>query len=147
MKQATARSEYAVWIIDDDETALLIAQEVLSSAGFHVQTFTEAASALAAAQTDLPDIIVVDIIMPGVDGFEFCTQLRRRPEGAVVPILVTTSLDDTDSIDQAYQAGATNFATKPLNWTVELHRLDYMLRSAGIARELLQREYETRRSS
>jgi signal transduction histidine kinase/DNA-binding response OmpR family regulator len=144
MSQEAHRSLKTVWVIDDDETALLLAEEVLTGAGFQIRTFTNAISALSAAQAKLPDIIVVDVIMPVMDGFEFCTRLRSLPQGAVVPILVTTSLDDTASIDKAYEAGATNFATKPLNWTVEIYRLDYMLRSANTARDLLQKEYETR---
>ena len=144
MTQEMPRAQKNIWVIDDDETALLLAGEVLTEAGFHVRTFTNAPSALAAAQSKIPDLIVVDVIMPGMDGFEFCTRLRSLPQGAVVPILVTTSLDDTASIDKAYEAGATNFATKPLNWTVEIYRLDYMLRSAKIASDLLQKEHETR---
>ena len=144
MNQEPTRSQTTVWVIDDDETALLLADDALSHAGFQVQTYTDAPSALAAAQTKLPDIIVLDVIMPGMNGFEFCTALRCLPRGAVVPILVTTSLDDTAAIDQAYAAGATNFAIKPLNWAIEIYRLDYMLRSAKIALDLLEKEHETR---
>jgi PAS domain S-box-containing protein len=144
MNLETSHSLKAVWVIDDDETALLLAEEVLTDAGFQVATFTNATNALEAAQTILPDIIVVDVIMPGVDGFEFCKRLRSLPRGDVVPILITTSLDDTVSINKAYQAGATNFVTKPLNWIIEVHRLDYMLRSAKNACDLLKKEHETR---
>src|ERR1039458_8944736 len=105
MNHTAARAKYTVWIVDDDETALLLAEEVLTQAGFQVRTFTNAPSALAAAQTKLPDIIVVDVIMPGMSGFDFCTALRRLPRGAVVPILVTTCLDDTAAIDKAYEIG------------------------------------------
>jgi len=144
MNSRAARPPSKVWVIDDDETVLVLAEEVLSAAGFRVRTFTDAASALTAAERELPDIIVVDVIMPGVDGFDFCTGVRRLPQGASVPILVVTCLEDTASIDQAYEAGATNFATKPLNWEIEIHRLDYMLRAARNASDLLQKEQETR---
>jgi signal transduction histidine kinase/DNA-binding response OmpR family regulator len=144
MTQESPRSQKTVWVIDDDETTLLLAEESLAAAGFRILTFANATSALAAAQAKMPDIIVVDVIMPGMDGFEFCTRLRRLAQGDFVPILVTTSLDDTVSIDKAYEAGATNFATKPLNWAVEIYRLDYMLRSANTARDLAQKEQETR---
>ena len=144
MNQKSSRSQKTGWVIDDDETTLLLAEEVLAAAGFQVLTFSNATDALTAVQAQIPDIIVVDVIMPGMDGFDFCTRLRGFAHGASVPILVTTSLDDTASIDKAYEAGATNFATKPLNWTIEIHRLDYMLRSANTARDLLQKEQETR---
>ena len=144
MIQEAQHFQKVVWVIDDDETALLLAQEVLAGAGFRVRTFVDAASALAAAATDFPDLVVVDVIMPGINGYEFCSRLRRLPQGAMIPILVTTSLDDSASINQAYQAGATNFATKPINWAIEVQRLHYLLKSADLARELQQKEQETR---
>lgn len=144
MIQESQHFEKVIWVIDDDETALLLAQEVLAGAGFKVRTFLDAATALATAATDLPDLAVVDVIMPGINGFEFCSRLRRLPQGAIIPILMTTSLDDSTSIKQAYQVGATNFATKPINWAIEVQRLHYLLKSAGIARELQRKELETR---
>lgn len=128
-----------IWVVDDDETASILAQEVLETAGFTVRTFLDAATALAACDHDVPDLVVVDVIMPGMDGFEFCTRLRGLPQGREIPVLVTTSLDDTASIDRAYQVGATTFATKPLNWAIEVHRLRYMLRTADIGKELARR--------
>ena len=119
MNDTSPRSQKIVWVIDDDETALMLAQEVLGHAGFQVQTFTNAHSALVLTQAQIPDIIVVDVMMPDIDGFEFCTRLRCLPQGVAIPILVTTSLNDTASIDKAYEAGATNFATKPLNRSEE----------------------------
>jgi len=144
MNLKTPRTQQTVWVLDDDETALLLAEAALTDAGFQVRTFTDAPNALGAAQIKMPDIIVVDVVMPGMDGFEFCTRLRSLPQGANVPILVTTSLDDAASIHKAYEAGATDFATKPLNWTNETYRLDYLLRSSETARELLEKEQETR---
>ena len=120
MIQESQLFQKVVWVIDDDETALLLADEVLTGAGFQVRTFSDAATALADASAGLPDLVVVDVIMPGLDGFEFCSRLRQLPQAAVIPILVTTSLDDTASINRACQAGATNFVTKPINWATEV---------------------------
>jgi signal transduction histidine kinase len=125
-----------IWLIDDDETTLMLAENVLTSAGFSIQTFPDAAGALEAAEDHWPDLIVVDVMMPGMDGFEFCSQLRSIPGGQTIPVLVTTSLEDTASIDRAYAVGATGFATKPLNWTIEVHRLRYMLRAADTSKHL-----------
>jgi PAS domain S-box-containing protein len=144
MKRETTRPQKIVWVIDDDETTLLLAQTVLTDSGFQARTFTNGSEALAAMETGVPDIIVADVIMPGMDGFEFCVRLRSLPGGVLVPVLVTTSLDDTVSIEKAYRAGATDFAVKPLNWALEIHRLDYLMRSAGFARDVQQKERETR---
>jgi len=135
-----------IWVIDDDETVLLLAEDVLRTAGFNVKCFSDAAQALAVAETGLPDLVVVDVIMPGLNGFDFCARLRQLPQGDTIPVLVTTSLDDTDSINRAFEAGATNFAAKPIHWSVEVQRLNYLLKSADLAGELRAKEQETRRA-
>ena len=135
-----------VWVIDDDVTVLLLAEEALAAAGFAVRTFPNAAAALEAARAQMPDIFVVDVMMPGLNGFDLCTHVRHLPDGDLVPILVTTSLDDTASINRAYCAGATNFASKPINWAVEIHRLNYLLKSAEAAKQLRHKEQETRQA-
>jgi signal transduction histidine kinase/DNA-binding response OmpR family regulator len=133
-----------VWIVDDDKIALAVAKNVLATQGFQVVTFSDPADAMEAMVGGVPDIIVLDVNMPGLDGFEFCSQLRESDIAADVPVLMATSLDDPGSINRAYAAGATDFATKPLNWAIESHRLLYMLRSAETAKLLKAREQETR---
>ena len=91
-----------------------------------------------------PDIIVLDVQMPGMDGFKFCSLLRQHPVWGELPVLMATALEDPGSIDRAYAAGATDFTTKPLNWAIESHRLLYMLRSAETAQLLKAKEQETR---
>lgn len=142
----SAHSKRVIWIIDDDETVLLLAEEILGAAGFDVKCFSDASRALAVAESSLPDLVVVDVLMPGLNGFDFCARLRQLPQGDTIPVLVTTSLDDTDSINRAFEAGATNFATKPINWSVEVQRLNYLLKSADLAGELRAKEQETRRA-
>ena len=141
---APTESRKLVWVVDDDETVLMLAEAVLASEGFAVRTFSEPERAIEAATHGHPDIIVLDVMMPGMNGFEFCSRLRMQPDGVDVPVLMATSLDDPSSIARAYEAGATNFATKPLNWAIETHRLRYMLRVAETSRLLKSKEQETR---
>ena len=142
--QSTAGMEKLIWVVDDDETALVSAENVLRDEGFTVMTFSDPVVALERALSKPPDLIVLDVLMPGLDGFQFCARLRAHPAGRGVPILMATALEDTNSINQAFQAGATDFTTKPLNWEIETHRLRYMLRTAEMAKELREREQETR---
>ena len=137
-------SQKVVMFVDDDETILLLAQELMNDEEFSVRTFPDGQSAMKAVKEDLPDIVVVDVMMPGMDGFEFCSQLRRLPGGKEIPVLVMTGLDDPAAIDKAYHVGATGFGTKPINWNIERHRLRYMLRTADIARMLRLKEQEAR---
>lgn len=132
-----------VWVVDDDETLLMLAQEALAG-DFAVEVFADARAAAQALAQGLPDLVVLDVMLPGMNGYQFCAQLRARPSGQDVPVLMMTFLDDAEAIHKAYEAGATGFVTKPINWVIELHRLRYMLRAAEIARELRQKEEETR---
>src|SRR5436305_6161179 len=83
-----------------------------------------------------PDLLLVDLIMPRTDGYELCRILRSRPESAYTPIVVATSLDDVPSIARAYDAGATDFIPKPVNWLVLNHRIRYILRASRAFEEI-----------
>ena len=87
-----------------------------------------------------PRIAILDWMMPGMDGFATCAALRKLPGGAAVPILIMTGLDDVKSIATAYDAGATDFVTKPWNALVLSHRVRYMLRASQAVQDLLERE-------
>ncbi|MDH3451827.1 MAG: EAL domain-containing protein, partial [Gammaproteobacteria bacterium] len=125
-----------VLVVDDDGTTRLFAHQFLEQAGFRVLEAEDGLTALEVMQVERPDIILLDVEMPRLDGFGTCTQVRAIAEYATVPILMVTGLDDTQSIEKAYAAGATDFATKPINWTLLLHRLRYMLRAGSTITEL-----------
>ena len=135
-----------IWVIDDDETLLILAQETLATEGFETSVFADPRAALKELGHGPPDLVVLDVLLPHLNGYEFCAHLRSHPGGQDVPVLVMTSLDDAEAIHKSYEAGATGFVTKPINWTIELHRLRYMLRAADMARQLRQREEETRQA-
>jgi CheY-like chemotaxis protein len=84
----------------------------------------------------VPDLLLLDVLMPGMNGFEACRILRRKHRLEHLPIIMLTALDDQMSIDEAYRCGATDFITKPLNIPLLPHRIRYLLRSAMAIREL-----------
>ncbi|MDP3093008.1 MAG: response regulator [Nitrospira sp.] len=127
-------------IVDDDITLRVLAREALEQAGCRVEDAATGQEALEAFQRETPDIILLDVVMPGMDGFATCAALRKLPGGASVPILIMTGLDDVKSIATAYDAGATDFVTKPWNALVLSHRVRYMLRASQAVEELLERE-------
>ncbi|SPP63567.1 two-component system response regulator [Nitrospira lenta] len=127
-------------IVDDDITLRVLAREALEQAGCRVEDAATGQEALDAFQRETPDIILLDVVMPGMDGFATCAALRKLPCGASVPILIMTGLDDVKSITTAYDAGATDFVTKPWNALVLSHRVRYMLRASQAVTELLERE-------
>ncbi|HZU89178.1 MAG TPA: response regulator, partial [Stellaceae bacterium] len=115
-------------------------RQALEGAGFEVIEATNGATALAVFADARPDLVVLDVVMPDIDGFAVCAAIRATPGGLYTPILMATALDDVASIDRAYRVGATDFIGKPINWAVLPHRVRYMLRAADNFRRLLVSE-------
>jgi diguanylate cyclase (GGDEF)-like protein len=118
-----------VLIVDDDPTFVLLASETLEHAGFEVATAGSTAEALAAFERHVPDLVLLDVELPGGNGFDVCRTLRGMKGGADVPIVMATGHDDINSVDKAYEAGATDFISKPVLWPTLPRRLDFMLRA------------------
>ncbi|MFO0705730.1 MAG: EAL domain-containing protein [Nitrospira sp.] len=127
-------------VVDDDITLRVLAREAIEQAGCRVEDAATGQEAIEAFQRETPDIVLLDVLMPGMDGFATCAALRKLPGGASVPILIMTGLDDVKSIATAYDAGATDFVTKPWNALVLSHRVRYMLRASQAVQDLLERE-------
>jgi diguanylate cyclase (GGDEF)-like protein len=136
------RRKPLILVADDDLVMRVTMAAVLRESGYDVLEAQDGDVALAVAAREHPDLIVLDLIMPGRDGFQVCEAVRANPALAEVPILVLTGLEDTTAIHRAFDIGATDFATKPLSAPLLSHRARFMLRSVDVMREL--RESETR---
>ncbi|NOS81894.1 MAG: response regulator [Nitrospira sp.] len=123
-------------IVDDDAVNRLLARSALESSGWSIEEAGNGREALAAFQLLHPDVVLLDIMMPEMDGFTACAALRKLPGGEHTPVLIMTGLDDYGSITQAYDAGATDFLTKPLNGLLLTHRVRYIVRSSRVLQEL-----------
>jgi PAS domain S-box-containing protein len=133
-----------VLIVDDDVTMRMLTREALEQEGFVVEEAEDGASAVARFSQLKPDLVLLDALMPGLDGFETCKQLRQLPEGRQTPIALVTGIEDLDSIQRAYEVGVTDFVLKPIKWLVLIHRLRYMLRASRAMQQLHYREEELR---
>lgn len=118
----------------------LLTIATLDKEGFAMLEAEDGGQALLLAQRERPDLVLLDVMMPGLDGFAVCAALRRQPGGQDLPILMVTSLDDPEAIDRAYQAGATDFITKPIQWLVLHQRIRYILRASQGLRKLRDSE-------
>ena len=131
-----------ILVVDDDSTIRLLAAEVLEQSGYIVTEAENGEAALACFAAQPPQLILLDVIMPKIDGFEVCRQIRSREAGLHTPILIMTGQDDTGSIEQAFEAGATDFITKPINWLLLAHRVNYMLRANQAFHDLRNSELQ-----
>ena len=119
-----------ILVVDDDLVTRFLVSEALKQAGFCVEQVENGRQALAACERIDFDLITLDVMMPELDGFATCAELRRRPKGVQVPILMMTGLDDYESINHAFKVGATDFITKPINIILLEYRVRYLLRTS-----------------
>lgn len=125
-----------VLVADDDPAIRLLAQEALEQAGFTVKGAVNGTETLALFQEEQPEIILLDVMMPELNGFEVCTKIRNLPEGKFTPILFMTGLDDIQSIVRAYEVGGTDFITKPWNGLILAHRVRNIFRANQLFKDL-----------
>lgn len=140
MRKEDETTSSLILVVDDEELVRIFARAALEQAGFEVCEASNGAQALEQCISRHPDLIVMDVVMPVMDGFSACSKLRESAEGARVPILIMTALDDADSIARAYEHGATDFIAKPMNATILGHRVRYMLRGSVTLNALLRSE-------
>ncbi|HNR13899.1 MAG TPA: response regulator, partial [Thermodesulfobacteriota bacterium] len=131
-------------IADDDVTMRLLACEALEQTGFQVMEAQDGEEALEAFHHYQPQVVLLDVMMPKMDGFAVCETLRLIPGGQTVPIFMITGCDDMESITKAYESGATDFITKPVNWLILGRRVHAMLRAYETLNALRKSELKHR---
>ena len=125
-----------ILVVDDDPMMRLLSRQALLAAGFYVDEASDGYQALDQVARLNPDLILLDVTMPGFDGFAVCKALRERADSNDTPVIMLTSLDDGESIKSAYDAGATDFILKPINWHILVQRVHSVLRAARAFDEL-----------
>ena len=125
-----------VLLVDDDEVNLLLTSIALRERGFSITEATSGERAIQVLADWLPDVVVLDALMPGMDGFQTCRAMRHLPGFESMPVLMLTGLDDDASINRAYEVGATDFFVKSTQWSLLAGRLRYLLRSSRTRQEL-----------
>ena len=123
--------------VDDDEAIRMLMEAALGGYGFRVQVVENGREAIDAFEKLNPHAILMDVNMPEMDGFTACKTIRSLPNGEHVPVLMMTGLEDVESIDRAFVAGATDFVSKPINWTVLKYRIKYMLRASAAFNDVI----------
>jgi DNA-binding response OmpR family regulator len=119
-----------ILFVDDDPILREFAQVNLATEHASVEAVGDGEAALAAIRAEPPDIVLLDLEMPTLDGFGVLAALRADPAHRDLPVIVVTGREDVAAVDRAYAAGATAFVVKPLNWRLLSHQLRYVRRNA-----------------
>jgi diguanylate cyclase (GGDEF)-like protein len=140
MKDATFMQRIAI-IADDEDLGRLLLAATATASGLTPLVFDNGAAALKAALAHEVSIVLLDVDMPGIDGYSVCRRLRQETRFATVPIVMVTGHEDSAAISLAFEAGATDFISKPVNWALLPRRLAYILRNSAAAERIERLAY------
>lgn len=118
-----------ILVIDDDQVTRLMLRTVLTKSGFRVIDAENGKQGFSAFIEQRPSLVLMDVMMPEMNGYDATKAIRNYEQDQNIPILMLTSLDDVESVDHAFNAGATDFITKPINWSLLSQRVRYALKS------------------
>ncbi|WOD38391.1 response regulator [Nodosilinea sp. E11] len=135
MSEATAQAG-TILVVDDTPTNLEVLFDFLNNAGFKVLFAEDGESALETVTYATPDLILLDILMPGLDGYETCRRLKANQATAAIPVIFLTALTDTTDKVKGFALGAVDFITKPLQYEEVLARVETHLRLQTLTRQL-----------
>jgi len=108
-------SKKKILLVDDSNTALMIAQVLLSRAAYEVVLARHGREAIAKARAERPDLILMDVVMPYMNGIEACKAIRADPDTRAIPIILVTTRGDDDSIEAGFASGCNDYVTKPIH--------------------------------
>ncbi len=131
-------------VVDDDIVIRGMLQRLLEEQGYQVIEAVNGSEAVNAFQEHTPDLVLMDAAMPVLDGFGACEAIKKLPHGKDTPVLMITALHDEESVDQAFNAGAVEYITKPIHWAVLRHRVQTLLQARRAEKALIKSEVRFR---
>lgn len=117
------REKPLILVIDDLESNLQVAGNILVEAGYEISLSIDGRKGLEIAKRTIPDLILLDLVMPNIDGFEVCRQLKSQPETTEIPVIFLTSMKNTDNVIKGFELGAVDYIIKPANKQETLARV------------------------
>ena len=127
-----------ILLADDDKFMRLQLRRVMELEGYQVAEASDGEECLAIYPSLNPDIVLLDVQMPRIDGFTCCRQLQKISGDEQTPVLMITGLDDQESVDRAFAAGATDYITKPIHWAVLRHRVRRIIQQRKLYQVILK---------
>ncbi len=124
------RDAERILIADDDRSMRVALQNVLVKDGYEIEAVSDGIDAVSRCEKNMPDLIILDALMPNLNGFEACKKIRMLRGSSHVPILIVTALDDEKSIEQAFNSGATDYIPKPIHFAVMRQRISRLLKAS-----------------
>lgn len=141
-----SHAPHLILAIDDDDMVRLMLRDILQREGFDVVCAADGGQGLELCASRKPDLVLLDVMLPDLNGFDCLQAIRRMPGNSILPIVMLTGVDDLESVNRAFELGATDFIAKPISWPTLPHRLRYLLRSVATLSALAKSEAELRKA-
>ena len=140
-------ASHLVLVVDDDPTTCALTTTILERAGYHTRFCTNGKDALAVVAAEPVALVLLDVMMPGMDGFEVCSALRKTEKGKRLPIILLTGRDDVDTRLEGIQSGVSEFLAKPVSRHELLARVRAQLHILSLTEQLETVERNLREKS
>lgn len=138
-----SQSTPLILIVDDEPTQQLFTRKIVEKEGYRVIEASNGQECLEICENHHPDIVLLDAMMPVMDGFTCCARLQENSKTQAIPVLMITALDDKQSVNEAFEVGATDYVTKPIHWPVLLQRVRRLIQQSLLYRELIESQQKT----
>ena len=140
MKQAE-KKVFDIMVVDDTPANLMVLMELLKNVGYKVRPIPKGRLALQAARNSRPDLILLDINMPEMNGYEVCQALKADPELAEIPVIFISALDETEDKVKAFERGGVDYITKPFQFQEVLARVETHLKLNSLQQEMARKNH------
>jgi diguanylate cyclase (GGDEF)-like protein len=134
-----------ILVADDDKVMRVCLRQIMEQEGYEVVEANDGESCLATYSRRKPDVVLLDAVMPIMDGFTCCHQIQKIQGSKGTPVLMITGLEDEESVDQAFAAGAVDYVTKPIHWAVLRQRVKRLIQQVKLYQDLEQANLELKR--
>ncbi len=131
----TDNKDFTILVVDDSTTNVVLLEAILDEKGYQIETALNAKEAYAIIEKQTPDLILLDLLMPKISGFEFLEEIRRNKKTVNTPVIVVSALTDEDNIERIMSMGAVDFVKKPIDLQYLIDKVESVLQESHSSKE------------
>lgn len=122
--------EYKILVVDDSTTNVVLLEAILDEKGYQIETALNAKEAYAIIERESPDLILLDLLMPKISGFDFLEEIRKNDKTKNTPVIVVSALTDEENVEKIMKMGAIDFVKKPIDLQYLVDKVESVLQSS-----------------